>query len=61
MLNFCKLEVHIKAFCGDSPRDIRDFGRIVKLDKGLNVIIGDNTKEKPPLLLVSITFWVWRN
>lgn len=49
MLNFCKLEVHIKAYCGDSPGEIRDFGRIVKLDKGLNVIIGDNTKGKTSL------------
>lgn len=49
MLNFCKLEVYIKAYCGDSPGDIRDFGRIVKLDKGLNVIIGDNTKGKTSL------------
>lgn len=49
MLNFCKLEVHIKAYCGDSPGDIRDIGRIVKLYKGLNVIIGDNTKGKTSL------------
>lgn len=49
MLNFSKLEVHIKAYCGDSPEDIRDFGRIVKLGKGLNVIIGDNTKGKTSL------------
>lgn len=46
MLNFCRLEVHVKAYCGEAPDDIRDFGRIVKLTKGLNVIIGDNTKEK---------------
>lgn len=49
MLNFCKLEVHIKAYCGDSPEKIRNFGRIVKLGKGLNVIIGDNTKGKTSL------------
>ena len=46
MLNFCRLEVHVKAYCGEAPDDIRDFGRIVKLTKGLNVIIGDNTKGK---------------
>lgn len=49
MLNFSKLEAHIKAYCGDTPNDIRDFGRIVRLTKGLNVIIGDNTKGKTSL------------
>lgn len=39
MLNFCKLEVHIKAYCGDSPGDIRDFGRIVKLYNNSSLII----------------------
>lgn len=49
MLSFCKLEVRIKAYCGDSPDDIREFGRVIKLDKGLNIIIGDNTTGKTSL------------
>lgn len=49
MLKFSKLEVRIKAYCGDTPEDIRDFGRTVKLGRGLNVIIGDNTKGKTSL------------
>lgn len=49
MLSFCKLEVRIKAYCGDTPDDIREFGRVIKLDKGLNIIIGDNTTGKTSL------------
>lgn len=49
MLNFRKLDIHIKAFCGDNQKDIRSFGRILQLDKGLNVVIGDNTKGKTSL------------
>lgn len=49
MLSFCKLEVRIKAYRGDVPEDIREFGRVVTLNKGLNVIIGDNTTGKTSL------------
>lgn len=49
MLSFCKLEVRIKAYRGDAPEDIREFGRVVTLNKGLNVIIGDNTTGKTSL------------
>lgn len=41
--------MRIKAYRGDVPEDIREFGRVVTLNKGLNVIIGDNTTGKTSL------------
>lgn len=45
------MEVRIKAYRGDVPEDIREFGRVVTLNKGLNVIIGDNTTGKTSLVV----------